>query len=673
MNKRYYPIYAIIAAALAVIIIRLINLQLINGEALAQKSEQRLLSKTPVLAPRGEILDRNGRPLVVNRIGYAIEMHYVKGRQQEELNRMILRLLSLIGEDGKKPSHAFPLSAEGEFTFGDEAEKALWEEENGILAGAAAADVISFFSQKYKIPEDFPLAERREVIRVRYDMAKSGFSISTPYTVVTDVNTDTITRVKEQGIDIEGVVISTVPIREFVNGNTAAHILGRVGKIYKDEYEQLAGQGYSLNDLLGKQGLEKYLEKELKGIDGVTSVSPDEGFGLGGERAPVQGNNAILTIDLEIQKVTEKALYDIIQSVRAKSGGKIGEGAAADRGAMVVIDVRNGEILAIASYPTFNPQTFNEDFAELNTDPKKPMLNRAIKGIYAPGSTFKMATALAALEYGIITPEEKILDEGIYKFYKSPRPVCWIWKSQGRTHGWVNVSAALEQSCNYFFYDVGRRLTIERLNEFQKRLGLGVRSGIELVEEEAKGRIAGPEERRKTGARWEPGETLQAAIGQNDNAFTPLQLANYVATIVNGGTRYRPHLVRGIRRADDGALLKENLPEAIEKINIKPENLNAVLLGMQNVVEGGTASSAFRDFNIKVGGKTGTAQTPQGADNALFVGYAPYDEPQIAIAAVVENGAHGASIAPAVREVIDAYFNNKSEPESEKVKDRLLM
>ncbi|MBR0277515.1 MAG: penicillin-binding protein 2, partial [Clostridia bacterium] len=385
-------------------------------------------------------------------------------------------------------------------------------------------------------------------------------------------------------------------------------------------------------------------------------------------KSAVPGNNVALTIDLELQKIAEESLESTIKSISTRS-----ESYGASAGAVVVIDVNNGEILAIASYPTYNQNTFNEDYKTLYENEAKPMWNRAISGTYAPGSTFKMLTAVAALESGVISTSEKINDTGIYKYYESSgySPVCWYFSDYGIGHGPQNVTQAIENSCNYYFYEVGRRMGIDNLAKYGKKFGLGEYTGIELTGE-SKGIFASKEYRKKIGSVWYPGDTLQAAIGQSDHLFTPLQLANYVATLANGGTRYNVHIIKEVKSGTDSKVILSNQPEAIDKVDISKTNYDAIMNGMKAVSETGTASNVFASFEISVGGKTGTASVSKGTANALFVATAPLENPQIAIAIVVEHGGHGNYVAPIAKNIISYYINPKITDGKNKVTNTLI-
>ncbi|MCK9479337.1 MAG: penicillin-binding protein 2 [Firmicutes bacterium] len=662
--NRYIILFAVIAVICVAIVARVFKLQVVMGEHYREQSENQLIRSMPIKAPRGEILDKYGRPLITNRQGFSIIFHkeYIKA---ENLNSLILRVIN--GADSYRENYidTFPVTKEFPFEFnfpgktGEGLETAIdeFKKSKNIDISANANDTIDFFAHYYKIEDGFTADEIRKIIGVRYEMENRLFSNNTPYTFATDVDIAFVTFLKEQQQDFRGVRVIAEPIREYANGDLAAHILGRAGVMYKEEYETLRDKGYNINDIIGKDGMEKYLEEYLRGKDGVSSVE----YNISGvtsrvleSQAPIPGNYAVLTIDARLQQALEDSLSRNIRLLRQTAKGK-----EAHAGAGVVIDVNTGEVLAMASYPTFDPSKFNEQWDMLSRDTDYPMWNRAIAGQYAPGSVFKILSAVAALESGVVLPEELINCEGVYKAYASSgyAPVCWIYSSYGRGHGRQNVTQALENSCNYYFYEVGRRMEIETMHRYGKEFGLGEQTKVELTGEE-KGIFASREYRKKINSMWYPGDTLQAAIGQSDHMFTPIQLANFIATIANGGKRHKVHLVKSVKTYGDGDVLFENKPELINDINISYANYKAVLSGMKKVSETGTASSAFINFKIPIGSKTGSASVPNGADNGLFVAFAPFDDPQIALAIVVEHAGGGGAVAPIARDVIEAYMSS---------------
>ncbi len=663
--KRYRFVYFLILLFAFLVLGRLVDLQVVNGDAYLEESRLRLVKTSAVKAPRGEILDRNGKPLVTNETVFAVRLYRPRDMEDEALNGMLVHLIELVEADGAAVTDSFPVTSRGFSLEGEALTK--WKKTYKLAEDADREAVLDYFAERYKIGSGLSENMELTLIGQRYEMEQTGFSEDTAYTVAEGISHGLMTQLLEQKMDYPGITIETSPVRKFVNGTTAAHILGQTGKIYKEEYEKLREKNYAMNDIIGKQGIERYLEDSLRGEDGLNRVEKSADGQIvrtEEERASKMGDNVVLTLDLPLQQSAEKALADAISYVREQSVHEDGDGENASCGALAAVDINTGEILALASYPTYDPALFYEEYETYSADESLPLFNRAIGGAYEPGSTFKMATALAALEEGIITPYDTIVDEGIYKYYDDYQPACWIYRGTGETHGPVNVTEALKYSCNYFFYDVGRRTTIEKMNAYAHMLGLGEATGIELTEEENIGKLASPEQTERDGGKWVPGDTLQYAIGQSKNLFTPLQLANYLATIVNGGTRYKTHIVKAVRDSETGELLQETKPTVLSEIDIEPGNLKSILEGMRDVVELGTASTVFENFDVPVGGKTGTAEVSGRADNAIFVGFAPYDNPTIAVCAVLEEGVHGSNAAIAVRDVLQTYFSSEAEEET---------
>ena len=493
----------------------------------------------------------------------------------------------------------------------------------------------------------------------RYYLEDCEFSsYNTPVTLAEDLDIDTVASLSEDSKLLPGISITVDDIRQY-NTTLAAHILGRVAAISAEEYAQLKDKGYSINDTLGKDGIEKALEEHLRGIDGTYAVEYDRNGAVVDQyflEDPDPGNNVVLTLDMKLQAAAERALEQTLNDLRANK--KKGEGGDAEGGCAVVIDVKTGEILALANWPTYNLETFSADFAANNSNPLAPLFNRCIAALYSPGSTFKMCTSVAALEEGIITPKTQIRDTGIYTYYEDYQPRCWIYRQYGRTHGLINVSQALKYSCNYFYYEVGRLMGNQTLAGYAAAFGLGQKTGIELTGEKA-GHMASAAHRELTGGEpWYAGDTLQAAIGQSDTQFTPIQLANYVATLVNGGTRYQPHLVKQITNNTGDAVVQDITPTILNTVKMSASTVKAVKEGMKGVVtEDGTASSYFQGFPIQVGGKTGSAQNTGGRSaHGLFVSFAPYDDPEIAVCVVGEYAGSGGALAPVCLEIYREYF-----------------
>lgn len=663
LKRRCHFLYALVVILVIVAIGRLFYLQIIEGENYRTISDSRLARNIPIKAPRGEILDRYGRALVTNRVGHTVAIAKINDDKQA-LNHVILSMANLFTWRGISYQDTFPISKNAPFTFafsGDtEEEKNAsaqdFFKEKSYQSSITADEVIEKYKEKYDIHDGYSPEEVRVIAGIRYEMEKRNFSSNNPYVFAKDVDIETITKIKEQRDTYFCVTVYNEPIREYTSGTLAAHILGRVGIINQEEYAELKDEGYGMNDYLGKQGVEKAFESYLRGTDGANSVERKIQEGeteVVYSREPVPGHSVMLTIDMDLQRVAEESLQSNI--VRIASTSKPGSGQDANAGAVVVLDLNSGETLAIASYPTYNPASFNQDFNKLNSNPARPMINRALTGTYEPGSTFKLCTALAALETGKVEPNELLQTTGVYK-YLDHDFMCNIYRTSGGNHGTINVSQAIQHSCNYFFYEMASRMGIEPIENYARQFGFGAHTGIELAFEEESGQVAGPVLREKNGREWYPGDVLQAAIGQSDNLFTPIQIANYMATLANGGTNYETHLLKAVKSNVDDTIILENAPKIRNQIQISPENLDAVLAGMQLVTSEGTARAAFADFPFKTGGKTGSAQVSSGSSNGIYVGYAPLENPQIAVAIVLEHGGSGGNAAYIARDIFWEYF-----------------
>ncbi len=662
-GKRFLILHILITVLCVTLFAGLFNLIVINGKKYSEASNSKNTVNLLEKAPRGEIYDRYGKPLVTNRECYSVTL-VKKTTDNAQLNAVIYKLIDVIESNGSSIDYTFPVSANvDKFTFEKNADKGKWFSDNKkrVHSSMSPREVVEKFADVYEIDDKYSIYDKRNIVAIRFDAELRGFSAISPYTVIEDADVNVVSEIKERGDEFLGVEITNNYVRQYVNGTMASHILGRVGKISAAEYDANKNNGYSYNDIIGKQGIEKSAEEYLRGEDGVRGSEPVGGdVGLIKEKAASPGANVVLTIDSKLQQATEASLEETITSIRETGYEK--HGADADSGAAVVIDVRNGDVLACASYPTYDISTFSENYSQLSTDETKPLWNRAVSGTYAPGSTFKPLTAIAALETGVLGSNEKIHTEGVYSFYSDYRPKCWIWQDYKVTHGSINVSAALEQSCNYFFCEAGRRVGIDKLDEYAARFGLGKLTGVELYEETA-GYVAGPEAKKKmvkneTEKSWYGGDTIQAAIGQSYNLLTPVQLANYAATIANGGTRYKVNLIKSVRSGTDRKEIRSSEPVIEEKIDMSPETIQAVKLGMKDVVDEGSASAIFSGYPIKIAGKTGTAQIGQKqSNNALFIAYAPYDNPEIAVAVVLEHGVKGANAAYVARDIFNSYFN----------------
>ena len=673
MNDRRLLFVRVLAVIIVIVpILRLFNVQITNHAAYLAASNSRATPTVVEKAPRGDIKDRNGKSLVTNREGYSL-LWIKTAATDSEINPMLAKVVEILAESQYMLSDSLPVSAVQpyEYIFTDnnsnnstEDEKELWfSDKKRVKIEMTADEVIAEYRKVYNISDDIPEHVARKIIGIRYDADTNGFSFASPYCIARDIDIEIISKIKERKTEFPDIEVSTDYFRQYEYGSLAAHTLGRIGKIYKEEYDKLRDKGYGFNDLVGKQGIEKICESDLHGKDGRRVLLPsgtEELPGVKSEEA-VAGNYVVLTIDSGLQMACEEALKNTIEEIALKGqGAGLQKGADADAGAAVVIDVRNGEVLALASYPSYNPEVFNEMYAQMLEDERKPLWNRALSGTYSPGSTFKPLTAIAALETGAVTSDERLYCDGVYKVFKDYQPKCWIYLDYKRTHGWENVTKAIEDSCNLYFYEAGRRTGIDSLGEYAKMFGLGEYTGIELGEE-SKGAMAGPEYKKKLegeDAEWFGGDTIQASIGQSYSNFTPIQLANYIATIANGGTRYRPHLVKSVNRTDDGKAVKITEPVIEKMAQVSKDNISIVKKGMYGVVDEGSASSIFAGYPIEIGGKTGTAQGNSNESNtALFVAFAPYDNPEIAVSVVIEHGVRGVNAANVAKKIFDEYFS----------------
>ncbi len=486
-----------------------------------------------------------------------------------------------------------------------------------------------------------------------------------PIRIKSDIGPDIVTKIEERRGELPGVVIEIQPIRNYINNEMGAHIFGYVSEINDSELEKRKDEGYKSGDIVGKFGMEKVYDKELRGIDGGGQVEVDvNGRPVQelGKKEPVPGDNIITTIDSRIQKAAETAIDEQLQYLQTKT-----ENVNAGAAAAVVINPKTGEILAMVSRPAFNPNLFaggisSKDWKLLNENPYHPMDNKAISGEYPPGSTFKIVTGTAALELGKVTPEEKILDTGKH----------WIiakGNAAGEALGWISFKEALSKSDNVYFYEMGNRLGIDNLEKYARMFGLGTATGINLPEE-ADGLVANRRYKEKTyGEDWYLSETFDAAIGQGFQLATPMQMAQIISQVANGGHRYRPYLVSKIV-APNGEVLKTFFPEEVGQVTMSERTLNLIREALKEVaMEGGTAAQEFRNFPVPIAGKTGTAENSHGRDHGWFVAYAPFDDPRIAVVVIVEQGGYGSTSAvPIARKIMEAAFNiNQSPAEDAKV------
>ena len=670
-NFRFNIITIIVYIIGIILIVQLFNLQVVNGESYREQSNTRLSRIISIEAARGSILDRSGNELAGVRAQNNIEL-FKTNIGNEELNQAILKLVNLLNGYQISYTDTFPIKIEPyEFTIKDE-ELTKWKKTYKIDENASPAEAFDEFKEKYEITTD-NAQDARKIISIRYKITTTGYSATKSITIAEDVSNEVVAQISERNSEFPGVNISTEAVRTYSSGTLAAHVIGYTRTISQEEYEANK-ETYDMDDIIGKTGIEYMFEKYLKGTDGEKQVDMSVDGTITGEyvtQNAVAGNDVVLTIDANLQKVTETSLENCINKI--KSGG-FSETYDARGGAVVVMNVNTGEVLASASYPTYNPEWFigtleTDKWNYMNDSKTHPLLNKTIQAAYEPGSIFKMITAIAGLETGVITPKEQMYDTGIYKKYGEEWK-CWYYTDYHRGHGYVNVTQALQHSCNYFFYETGDRAGIDAIARYALHFGLGKKTGIELPSE-LSGTVASKENKKQ----WNPGDTLNAAIGQGDNNYTPMQIARYLSAIANGGTVVKPTLIKTIIKPDGTEVPREEIENYTNEklgiqneddgITINPETINIAKEGMRMATSeaGGTAYSIFKNFKVEVAGKTGSAEAGKDENDndvvhAWFVCFAPYENPEIAVVAMIENGGHGNYAAEIARDVLNQYFGS---------------
>lgn len=659
----------------------LYGLQIVNGSYYREQSIRKIASTQTVQAARGSILDRYGRVLADNRVTYQVTLDTGAMGDVQTRNKTVLALLRACREQEVAWTDTLPVTQTAPFSYtvSDPYETIGRDEEGNevsrtdtqlkrlcaslklkaITNDSPASDLVAALRAYFEVEkmEEPPSQEEgRALVGVLYELALRSKDVArSAYIFTSDVEINFITVVKER--QLPGVRIEAATVRQY-HTRYAAHLLGQVGSIYREEWDDYKDKGYSMNDIVGKFGLEQAFEDRLRGSPGTKDIELSQSGKIvsehwhidpvtGEPQTPAPGDHVMLTLDIRLQEVVEEALARHIPGMTNESF----------RGACVVTDMTGG-ILAEASFPTYDPSEYYTRYNELRDDPQQPLLNRGLQGLYAPGSTMKMAVAAGALSEGVITPREKIQDTGRYKHYKriEDQPMCWIYRQYGRTHGWENVSEAIRDSCNVFFYETGLRLGIAKLDEYAHMFGLGETTGLELYEE--KGCVAGPATSALYGQTWNEGDTMYAAIGQGNTQVTPIQMANYIATLANGGYHYPTHLLKTVKSSDFSQVVEEYTPTARDEIGLAPENLEAVKKGMGMLASEGSVAPYFKNLPVKAGAKTGTSQVARDAEaNAILVAFAPYENPEIALSIVVERGGSGTAVAAIAREILAYYFS----------------
>ena len=663
-NIRYIPLYVLYAAACTFFFVKLVNIQITGTDRYVKTMSMTHEREVAVQSIRGEIYDRNGVPLATNEYSQTLQLDYSSlPSDDKERNETLASVVSVLDRCEREAETVMPMT--GTYPHieydADMMQTQLCKNRmykflmyHNIKSGLKCLDLYEELLKEFSLLTDdgehiYDTHTEDMIVRIRYSLDCTDFAPDNPYPLCSDVDLKTATAVLESGC--KGILIKKDYTRAYGTPGVGSNVIGRIGKIPADQMDEYLAKGYSYDATVGLNGAEAAFEDLLRGEDGVTVyVEDDYGNVLDSyvKKEPVPGRNVYLTIDIKLQEAAEKALGAQIKKIvsEARASGIENSGEKADSGALTVFSAKTGEVLALASYPTYDLTTFSEDYSDLVSDPAKPLFDRTVSGAYQPGSTFKLATAISGLMSKTITQFTCINDTGKYTYYADYQPSCWLKSG----HGELELVDAIGASCNYYFYETGRRTGIEEMNKYCRQLGLGEYTGIELPE--TKGILASPEYKESIGQRWNPGDTLQAAIGQSYNSFTPLQLSSYIAAAVNGGTRYKATLL--LKSCNySGSDMQVNHPQVLGLVEMDETAQDCVKRGMKRSKE---LTSATKGYKYPIGTKTGTAQTSKTNNNAVLVAFAPYDDPEITLSCVIENGANGGNAAQPVLDTISYYF-----------------
>ena len=722
-NRRTLAVAAVLAVILAVFVGVLYNLQIVHVEDYRAMSVVKIDNRVTVEGARGELLDRYGRELVTNRAVYRITLNTRLMGDEAERNPNLMELITICRDNGLSWSDSLPISTTAPFTYTTDTPLAYELSDGGVAftrlgrllnalplgstvkeslnlpdtrdieaakdlteipAGPTAEELIAALRNYFEIDPAWSDEDARALIGVLYEVNLRTYEINQQeYIFAQDVDIDVISAIKERGLT--GVSVDATTVREYQT-SAAAHLLGRVGSIQNSTWDYYRELGYSMNDKVGIDGAESAFESYLRGESGTLVQELDTSGRViseywytnsktGETDEPEPGDNVMLTLDLRLQEKVEEILANTIENLDSED---------TEGGAVVVESVKDGEILAMASYPTFdlaNVYSNSTLYNEVKDNPLRPFTNRATQEFYYPGSTFKPLVAIAALEEGLTTPTEKIQDTGRLQLpeeehypYGDFHPQCWIYRQYGGNHGWEDLADALRDSCNIYLYTMGHRLGIDKIDEYASLFGLGEYTGIELPE--VKGYVAGPATSEALGVEWYGGNLLNAAIGQDNTQVTPLQLANYMVTLLNGGDHFVPHLLKSVKSSDYSETVYEQQPEVKNHIALDPANVEAVKRGMWEVANDpkSTVDQYLSNLAVEVGAKTGSAQVGSADKeaDAVFTLFAPYDDPEIVISIVVEGGASGGNLAQAAGEIVNYYFSAEHTVESVDAENTLL-
>lgn len=650
--------------------LRLIFLQLVNGDDFKSQATNTTDYKFTVTAARGDIVDSRGERIATSVTGYNVVLNKLL-MGDEDLDGMLQKIVELLRANGESWNDTLLISqpdAAGNYTFTaeegstrDQKALAAMKDNLGLQQYATANDVMEKLVEDYDLAS-YPLSWQRTLGGIHYEMQLQAFSNVNNFIMAENVSEATVATIKEHSLSLPGVEIVETSTRSYEQSTVLPHVLGRVGKITAEKWKvtdengqttyPLREKGYNMNDIIGISGLESAYEDELRGKDGVETITRNSD-GVIVDTAlttvPEPGHTVQLTIDSRFQKAVDKALAENIDMInRVYNTGSMKAAA----GAAVVLDVKDGSVLAASNYPSFDQNLYATQYSEYSADESLPLFNRALQGLYTPGSTFKPAVAIAALDTGLINRYSTVNCTRVYTYYKDYRPKC---TQHGHGNGPIDVVNAIKWSCNIFFYDVGRRLTSDVYDAYAYKLGLGQRTGVEVSE--ATGHLT-----TKNDSNYMESLDIQAAIGQGNTVVTPVQLATYAATIANRGTRYRTHFVKAILDSNTGEVLQETQPEVMDVIEDKGETFDLIQQGMIGVSQ---TISALANYPYTIACKTGTPQRSEGYysgssyrhyTNTTMIAYGPTEDAQIAIGIVVEYGGGGARAGNLMADIFNAYF-----------------
>ena len=666
----------LLIAAAAVIIglygFRLIFLQLVNGDSFTAQATNTTDYKFTVTAARGDIVDSKGERIASSTTGYSVVLNKLL-MGDEDLDTMLQKIVGLLGKNGESWNDSLLIGqpdAAGHYEFtaaSDNAaeQKALaaMKDNLGLQQYATADDVMEKLVEEYDLA-DFSLYWQRVLSGIHYEMQLQAFSNVNNFVMAENVSEATVATIKENSLSLPGVEIVETSTRSYEQGTVLPHVLGRVGKITAEKWKvtdengqvtyPLKEKGYNMNDIIGISGLESAYEDELRGKDGVETITRNSDgviVNTALTTVPEPGHTVQLTIDSEFQKAVDQALAKNVEWIK----NTYADSKQANAGAVVVIDVKTGGVLAASNYPSFDQNLYAAQYNEYSADENMPLFNRALQGLYTPGSTYKPSVAVAGLDTGLLNRNSTVNCTRVYTYYKDYRPRC---AQHGHGNGPIDVVNAIKWSCNIFFYDVGRRLTSDVYDAYAYKLGLGQRTGVEVSE--ALGHLT-----TKNDSNYTESLDIQAAIGQGNTAVTPIQLATYAATLANRGTRYRTHFVKAILDSNTGETLEETQPEVMDVVEDKGETFDLVREGMKGVAQ---TIPALAAYPYTIACKTGSPQRSEGYyvgstykhyTNAAMIAYGPAEDPEIAIGVVVEYGGAGARTGQLVADIFNAYYAMK--------------